>query len=68
MMTTHSPGCGVREVGSRGKSVFVEESAESVSALDDGRRRVQDPQFAGRGIGRLQVEGAVRVGCRNAVG
>ncbi|MDQ3380973.1 MAG: hypothetical protein M3546_11760 [Actinomycetota bacterium] len=46
----------------------MEESAESVSALDDGRRRVQDPQFAGRGIGRLQVEGAVRVGCRNAVG
>ena len=29
--------CGVRKVGSGGEAVFVEESAESVSALDEGR-------------------------------
>ena len=48
--------CGVRKVGSRGDVVFVEESAESVSALDGGGRRVQDPQLASRGIGWLEVE------------
>jgi hypothetical protein len=48
--------CGVRKVGSRGKSVFVEESAESVAALDEGRRRVHDLQLRGRRIGRLEVE------------
>jgi len=49
-------GCGVRKVGSCGESVFVEESAEPVMALDGGVRWVQHPQLAGRGIGWLQVE------------
>ena len=53
---TCAVGCGVRKVGSCGEAVFVEESAESVAALDGGGGRVQDPQLPGRGIGRLEVE------------
>jgi hypothetical protein len=48
--------CGVRKLGSRGGAVFVDESAESVSALDEGRGQVQDLQLPGRGIGRLEIE------------
>jgi hypothetical protein len=46
----------VRKVGSGGDAVFVKKSAESVSALDEGRRRMHDPQLPGRRIRRLQVE------------
>jgi hypothetical protein len=50
----------VRKVGSRRKSVFVEESAEAVAALDEGRRRVHDLQIRNRRIGWFEVERAVR--------
>jgi hypothetical protein len=48
--------CRVRKVGSRSDAVFVEESAEAVSALDDGRGRVQDLQLTGQVTGRLEIE------------
>jgi hypothetical protein len=48
--------CGVRKLGSRGDAVFVKKSAKSVSALDEGRGRVQDLQLPGQGIGRLEIE------------
>jgi hypothetical protein len=48
--------CGVRKPSSRGSAVFVDESAESVSALDEGCRRARDLQLPTRGIGRLQIE------------
>jgi hypothetical protein len=34
----------------------VDESAESVSALDEGGGRLQDMQLPGQGIGRLEIE------------
>ena len=40
---------------SRGESVFVAESREPVSALEEGRGRVHGLQFLGR-IGPLQIE------------
>jgi hypothetical protein len=49
-------GCGVRKLGSRGGAVFVDESAESVSALDEGCGRVRDLQLRSQGIGRLEIE------------
>ena len=52
--------CWVRKVGSRGKAVFVEEPAESVTALDEVRRRVQHPQPQRCKIRRVEVDGAVR--------
>jgi hypothetical protein len=48
--------CGVRKLGSRGDVVFVEESAESVSALDEGCGRAGDMQLPGQAIGRLEIE------------
>ena len=51
----HEP-CGVRKLGSRGGTIFVNESAESVSALDAACRRVRDLQLPSQGIGRLQIE------------
>jgi hypothetical protein len=50
----------VHKVGSGGKAIFAEESAESVSALDHGRWLAECLQFASCRIGRLQVECAVR--------
>jgi hypothetical protein len=44
--------CGVRKLGSSGEAVFVDESAESVSAFDGGCWQVQDSQLPGRPIGR----------------
>ena len=52
--------CGVRKVGSRGEAVFVDEAAEALAALDGGCRWAQGSQLARRGIGRLEVERAVR--------
>jgi hypothetical protein len=40
--------------------MFVDESAEPVSALDRSRRWVRDPELSGGLIGRLEVERAVR--------
>ena len=48
--------CGVRNLGSRGGAVFMDESAESVSALDCSCGRVRDLQLARQGIGRLEIE------------
>jgi hypothetical protein len=39
-----------------GEVVFVEESAESVSALDVGCGRVRNLRLASQGIGRLEIE------------
>src|SRR6266545_1230090 len=44
---------GYAKLVSRGEVVFVEESAESVSALDGGRWQVRAMQLRGRWIGRL---------------
>ena len=38
----------------------MDEATEAVSALDDARWRVQHAQAADRGIGWLQIEGAMR--------
>jgi len=46
----------VRKLGSRGGAVFVDEFAESVSALDESYGQVRDLQLPSRGIGRLQIE------------
>jgi hypothetical protein len=46
--------CGVRKLGSRGGAVFVDESAESVSALDEGCGRVRDLQLRSQGSGGLR--------------
>ena len=45
----------------------MNESAKPVSALDDSRWLVHGLQFLSGGIGRLEAEGAVRVGCINSV-
>jgi hypothetical protein len=37
--------CGVRKLGSRGAAVFVDESAEKVSALDVCRAGVNDAEL-----------------------
>jgi hypothetical protein len=50
-----SPACGVRKLGSRGEFVFVDESADHVSALD-GRGLVRDGELSGRRIWRLEAE------------
>ena len=47
---------GVRKPSSRGSAVFVDESAESVSALDEACRRARNLQLPTSGIGRLQIE------------
>jgi hypothetical protein len=47
---------GCAKSGSCGEAVFVDESAEPVSTLDDGRRWMQDRELPGRRIGRLEVE------------
>jgi hypothetical protein len=44
---------------SRGEPVFVDESPEPISALDEVRRRMHDLRFPGRRIWRLQIECAV---------
>ena len=51
----HGEACGVRKVGSRGEFVFVDESADHVSALD-GRGLVRDGELSGRRIWRLEAE------------
>jgi hypothetical protein len=47
---------GRSQLGSRGGAVFVDESAESVSALDEGRGGVWDLQLPSRRFGRLEIE------------
>jgi hypothetical protein len=46
----------VRKLGSRGGAVFVDESAESVSALDEGCGRVRDLRLPSQRIGSLEIE------------
>jgi hypothetical protein len=53
-------GAGKRPVGcanwvSRGEAVFVDESAEAVSALDAGGWRAHDTELPGGRIGRREV-------------
>ena len=48
-------GAGYAKLGSRGGAVFVDESAESVSALDESCGRIRDLQLS-QGIGWLQIE------------